>query len=311
MTKISFVIVNYNLSDEIRECVESLVKNIKKIKFEIIIVDNNSPEDSAKKLPLYFPPDKFNNIFFYFLQENKGFGSGCNYGAKQVSSDIICFLNPDTVITEDIFDELVTFLNSGKNIAAVSPASTRTRFFDYSAGVFPSFFLEALNVVFLGRLLEAFFINFKHTVLKKNVFPVDWILGASIIIKKDVFSSLKGFDEDYFMFFEEMDLFYRIKKSGYQVFYFPAKKIHHIGSAGTKKDYTAFTRTFYNSKILFFRKQYGPFWGTVFAGITIFQIIVQIIFWSIFIFIFKNKSKSKIKGFLQVLKSFTNNRNIY
>jgi GT2 family glycosyltransferase len=281
-----------------------LLSSINNLAYEIIVVDNNSTEESVFKFEKMVKAGKFPGVSFYRLDKNFGFGTGCNYGAKHAASDILCFLNPDTIVSEDIFKELISFLASNPGAAAVSPASTKSKYFDYSAGVFPSLFLEILNIFFFGRKLEAFYINFKHAVLGKNLFAVDWILGASIIIKKNIFNSLNGFDEDYFMFYEEMDLFYRIKSKDYGVFYYPSKKILHLGSVSTKKDYAFFTRTFYESKILFFRKQYGKFKSGIFTGITIIQIIVQIIFWGLSIPIFKNKSRSKIRGFLQVLNSF-------
>ncbi len=307
--ELSFVIINYNLADEIQDCINTILNEVNGIQYEIIVVDNNSPDAPSDKFDKIFPQEKFPNIRFFYLSENKGFGSGCNFGAAKSNAEIICFLNPDVVIKKNVFNELLRFLNSDEHIAAVGPRSTGKNCFDFSAGVFPNIFFEVLNIFFLGRHIEALYINLKQIFKGKTPFSVDWILGASIIIKKRIFDSIKGFDEDYFLYFEEMDLFYRLKKSNYKIFYCPAEKIEHIGSASTKKDYSFFTRTFYLSKLLFFEKRFNPFKAGLFKYLTYMQMLTQLFLWSLLIPFSREKSMLKISGFWQVLTSGSKNYN--
>ena len=100
---LSIIIINYNLAKEIEDCLNSLLQTLdtqNELLFEIIIVDNNSPD---KKLPVFEKIFNQDNIKFYYLDENVGFGKGCNFGFSKASGKYICFLNPDTIIKEDIF----------------------------------------------------------------------------------------------------------------------------------------------------------------------------------------------------------------
>jgi GT2 family glycosyltransferase len=303
---ISFIIVNYNLSNEVQNCINSIIEKVTGVIYEIIVVDNNSKDAASHNLDKVYPNDRYPYIHIFFLTANRGFGSGCNFGASKASAKTICFLNPDTIIEENIFFELIKYLKSDENIVAICPQSTVKRYFDFSAGVFPNLFLEILNIIFLGRHIEALYIYLKKILGDEKPFSVDWILGASIIIKKDIFDEVMGFDEDYFLFYEEMDLCYRLKKLNYKIYYCPAQKLNHIGSVSVKKDYSFLTKNFYMSKMLFFQKQYGIIAGKTFIIIIYLQIFMQIILWSILFPLFKTKSILKIKGYFKVVTSRLN-----
>lgn len=307
--ELSFIIVNYNLASEVCACIESLLTNVSDIEYEIIVVDNNSSDVTSKTMEQNFPRTKFPNIHFFFLSQNKGFGSSCNFGVARSSAEIVCFLNPDILIKDNVFPELLKLLKSNKDIAAVGPRSTVKKCFDFSAGVFPNIYFEFLNIFYVGRHFESIYIFLKSKLLKGKPFLVDWILGASIIIKKDIFNKVNGFDEDYFLYFEEMDLFYRLRKMGYKIYYYPAQEIEHLGSMSTKKNYSFFTRTFYNSKLLFFEKQYGILVGKIFKFVTYLQVIFQLFLWIIMIPFSKNKSVSKLRGFWRVLRNGLKDQN--
>ncbi|MCL4378295.1 MAG: glycosyltransferase family 2 protein [Actinobacteria bacterium] len=246
---LSFIIINYNLAKEIYNCVTSLLEKIRysdRITFEIIIVDNNSPD---KNLPAVERKLVDERIKFYYLDENTGFGKGCNYGFSKASGDYICFLNPDTIIQEEIFSRVIKEFENDKSIGIIGPRQQiRGSFFDFSAGFSPNIFFELFNLFGIGIFIEGFLISLLTRIKKGDNLKVNWILGAAIFIRAELFKEIGGFDKDYFMFFEELDLCKRVANRNLKIMYCPEIRIHHIGSVSGKKDYTLYTIRTYSSK---------------------------------------------------------------
>lgn len=301
--KLSIIIINYNLSAEIEECIKSVqpvLQNIENFKWEIIIVDNNSPDN---KLPEIENKFKQNNIHFYYLSENVGFGKGCNYGFSKASGEYICFLNPDTIIKQNIFSPILNLLQSDKSIGIVGPKQQiKNPFFDFSAGFSPNIIFEIFNLFGAGIFIEGFLV-FCLTKIKKNrLINVNWILGACIFIKSELFKKIDGFDKDYFMFFEELDLCKRVSNKGYKIVYYPEQSIHHIGSVSGKKDYRLYTIRTYSSKKIYISKHKKGLTGFILKSLLFLQLFSQIIIW-LLLYPFNNwKSKQKISAFIYLIK---------
>lgn len=299
---ISFIIINYNLANEIDHCLSSLIETTSpnnQINYEVIVVDNNSPE---KNLPGIEEKYKCYNIRFYYLNENLGFGKGCNFGFSKASGDYICFLNPDTVIKENIFLSVINLFKSDGSIGIIGPRQeTRGPFFDFSAGFSPNIFFELFNLLGLGVFLEGFIISLYGRLKKDAKINVNWILGAAVFIKASLFDKIGGFDSDYFMFFEELDLCKRVAGQGLKILYCPEFRIHHIGSVSGKKDYTSFTIRTYASKKIFFNKHFKSFYGFIMKSLLRLQIFSQILIWSILYMRNKEKSRQKLKAFFYLL----------
>lgn len=301
---LSFIIINYNLAKEIENCLNSLLlimDSLKDFKYEIIIVDNNSPD---KKLPE--TEKKFNqdNIKFYYLDDNVGFGKGCNYGFSKASGEYICFLNPDTIIKENIFIPILNIFKNNKSIGIVGPKQqTRSPFFDFSAGFYPNILFEFFNLFAVGVFFEGLIVFLLTKIKKDKVLRVDWILGASIFIRAELFESIDGFDKDYFMFYEEVDLCKRISNKGYKIIYCPKYSIHHIGSVSGKKDYTLYTIRTYSSKYLYISKHYKSFYEFLMKSMLYLQLFSQMIIWTILYSSNKQKSKQKLNAFIYLIKN--------
>jgi GT2 family glycosyltransferase len=300
---ISIITVNYNLADEVANCLESLIEKINssgKIDYEIIIVDNNSPEKDLPDVEKRFKNDK---IHFYYLEENVGFGKGCNYGFSKSSGKYICFLNPDTLISEDIFLSIINLFEKDKSIGIIGPKQqVRSNHFDFSAGFYPNLFFELFNLVGMGVFLEGFMVS-SYTKFKKKVnIKVDWILGAAIFIRSELFRKINGFDKDYFMFFEEVDLCKRVSDQGYKIIYCPDLSINHIGSVSGKKDYSLYTIRTYSSKFIYIGKHYRSLYRSLMKSLLFLQLFSQIIIWTILFPLKKQKSRQKLDGFFYLLK---------
>lgn len=305
----SIIIINYNLSKEIDNCLVSfkeVAKTINNFSYEIIIVDNNSPERDLVNIESKFKSEK---ITFHYLDENLGFGKGCNYGFKFARGKYVCFLNPDTIIIEDIFTPILKLYSEDKSVGIIGPKQQiRKPFFDFSAGFFPNMFFEVFALFGLNVFLEGFIIHWLTKINDKNIFNVDWILGACLFIRADIFKEINGFDNDYFMFFEEVDLCKRVTNKNYKIIYLPKLSMHHIGSVSGKKNYTLYTIRTYTSKFLFVSKNYKSIHKVIMKILLYLQIFSQIIIWSILFLANPNKSKQKISAFVQILKNGFKNK---
>lgn len=302
---LSIIIINYNLEDEIDQCLISLLRTLNEIEFlsdafEIIIIDNNSPSKKLPELEKKFASDR---IHFYYSHKNLGFGKGCNLGAAKAKGDYLLFLNPDTIVREDIFSPIFNLFYSNDKIGIIAPKQqVRKPFFDFSAGFYPNLFYEILNLFGAGVFFEGFLMNLLTKFSSEGFIKVDWILGAAIFIKKNLFEEINGFDKDYFMFFEELDLCKRVVKKGYKIIYYHSIKINHIGSVSGKKNYFLYTVRTYASKKLFVEKHFNFPVKQMMLLLLYLQLFSQIFIWILLSPISKKKSFQKIKSFIYLIK---------
>ena len=301
--QISFIIINYNLAKEIEDCLNGLLEQINWppiLNYEVIIVDNNSPD---KNLPNVEKKFRRSNISFYYLDENLGFGKGCNFGFSKASGKYICFLNPDTIVKENIFLRIINLFEKDPLIGIIGPQQlTRSPFFDFSAGFFPNIFFQLFHMLGIGVFFEGCVTFFYTRVKKEKFFEVDWILGAAIFIRADVFKQVNGFDQDYFMFSEEVDLCKRVSNLGLKIIYYPELQIHHIGSVSGKKNYSLFTIRTYSSKDIYMSKHYKFLEKFLLRFFLRIEVLSQIIIWAVLFPFNKQKSKQKLNAFFYLLK---------
>lgn len=298
---LSIIIVNYNLATEIENCLISFFKKADNIEYEIIIVDNNSADKNLLDVEKKF---KSNNVQFYYLDKNVGFGQGCNYGFSKATGKYICFLNPDTIIKEDIFLPIINFFNTQKSVGIVGPKQyVKNIFFDLSAGFYPNIFFELIHMLGIGVFFEGF-ITYLLTKFKRGkCFEVDWILGAAIFMRAEVFRMVNGFDKDYFMFSEEVDLCKRVSNLGLKIIYCPRLYLHHLGSISGKKNYSMYTIRTYSSRNIFISKHYPSFKKYLMRSLLRLELISQIIIWTVLLVVNKQKSKQKLSAFFYLLKN--------
>jgi len=127
-------------------------------------------------------------------------------------------------------------------------------------------------------------------------------LGAAFFLRSDIFQKFEGFDKDYFMFCEEVDLCKRILKYGLKIIYYPKFKVYHLGSTSSKKDYRLYTIRTYSSRNIYLSKHYKPFLKSLMRFLLQVQLISQIIIWSVLYFFNKRKSKQKLEAFFYLLR---------
>lgn len=235
MNKVSFIIVNYNGGKIIYDCIDSIVNAIKKVEFEVIIVDNDSSDNS---IDLISNEENWKSrVRILKMGENLGFAKANNIGASNASGDILFFLNPDTLLEKDI-DQLLTEISSSINEIVYAPKiKNKSQKFEKSYYLIPTLR------------------NYVSYLLKRKAHY--WYLGAAVIISKKVFYEVGGWPEDYFMYSEDLDLFYKIWKTGYEVKMTPYEVIH-IGGGITVNVWSQYERLLKVEKALYkFHQKYN------------------------------------------------------
>lgn len=285
MKKITISIVNYNAGDYLLDCLRSLNNVKNEIDFDVYIVDNNSTDGSIEKAKEKFP--EFNYIL---NNKNLGFGKAHNIVLKKVKSLYVLTLNPDTEIPEGTLRFMTEFMDNNPDVGISSAKVEKTdgsldiashRGFPTPLASFLYFFLKNDKLYHLTDR------NMSKT------HEVDSVVGAFMLIRKSVLDKAGYFDEDYFLYGEDLDLCYRVKEAGFKVMYVPEVKIKHIKgvSSGIKEHSqerssaslptrSLATNYFYKTMILFYKKHYSkkyPFFinWVVYLGINLKWILAR------------------------------------
>ncbi len=223
---VSIIVVNYNGYEHTRNALRSIVSYSPGL--EVIVVDNHSEGDDLGLLQREFP-----SFTYERLSENRGFGSANNAGAKLASGRYLFFLNNDTVLSSDAPALLGSFLEERPNVAAVGPRLLNPDgTLQMSFGFDPSLRNE-WKVKELQRLSKENPSEFQYRMRPYLQSPceVDWLTGAALMVRRSVFEDIGGFDESFFMYFEDADLCRRIRLKGWKVLHNPSVSIVHVRGA--------------------------------------------------------------------------------
>lgn len=246
--KLSIIILSFNTKKLTLDCVKSALKNYKenisKKEIEIIVVDNNSLDGSVLAL------NAIKEIKLIKNKNNFGFSKGNNIGAKKAFGKYILFLNSDTEVLDNNFLQMTRFMDENPKIGILgAKLLDKNGYPQKSMGNFYNMFNLFLSLIGLERMGLV-----KKT--SERTEKVDWVSGASLMIRSDLFRKLKGFDEKIFMYMEDVELCFRAKKAGYKTYFYPNINLVH-------KELGSGNRTFavlniYKS-ILHFYKKHGNF----------------------------------------------------
>jgi len=257
MIKLSIVIVSYNT----KSLLDDLLGNLSKTKYpfdsEIIVIDNNSEDSSVEMIR-----KNFSDIHLVCNDKNAGFAGACNQGIKCARGEYILFLNPDTKIIGDSLNKMILFLDTHPEAGVVTGRLVYPDMTDQGvARTFP----RPMNAVF-GRhsILTRFFPDNKYsrTYLASrqnksaNSFEVDWVSGACLLARKQALEDAGYFDENFFMYWEDADLCYRIKEKGWKVFCVADAIIIHYEGKSTGKKTARLIVEFHKSAYYYYRKNY-------------------------------------------------------
>jgi len=244
--KLSIVILNYKVPHHLMLCLDSVTKSIENIEAEIIVVDNKSLDASCELVRKNFP-----EVQLISNKENLGFSKGNNIGVKKAQGEFLCILNPDTVVPEDCFENLLKYYQELKK-----PGAVGVQLIDGSG----KFLKESKRNIPTPRVAlkkltgnSSSYYNFK--LEKEDKGSTDILVGAFMFMKTEVYLNIGGFDEDYFMYGEDIDLSYRILKAGFQNYYLGSVKVLHFKGESTIKD-QLYVNRFYEAMYIFYKKHF-------------------------------------------------------
>ena len=248
--KLSVIIVHYQVKDLLRKCILSIKKYFHGFEYEVIVADNNSPNPEWKSLISEFP-----DVLFLSLEENLGFSKANNLAVTHAKGEYVYILNPDTEIEGDHFKEILDFADSQFAFGALGLRmhNAKGEFLPESKRSVPALInsFEKLFTPFNSNSKS----YYRNDVGEFDIAEVDIMTGANLLVKKSVYAQVGGFDEQYFMYGEDIDLCYTIRRSGFRNFYYGKYSILHYKGESTVKDEVYLGR-FYDAMAIFIGKYY-------------------------------------------------------
>lgn len=253
MIDISIITLNYNNSQLTKEFVDSVIKcTSSSITYEIIIVDNRSESEDYNNLCQIIDRSEATIIRGNI---NTGFGAGNMFGRNYASGKYLAFINNDVIFVEDCLSSLILFLKTNKNVALVTSQQVDGNN-DY---VYSHDYYHGLRRTFFGSIGVDLFKKIKRT--KKAApkpMPVDFLQGCLMMFDADKFDEVGGFDTNLYIYFEEMDICFRLKQKGYLSYLVPETKFKHLESATINKNYSV-KKELLISRLYILRKNHNYF----------------------------------------------------
>jgi N-acetylglucosaminyl-diphospho-decaprenol L-rhamnosyltransferase len=271
---LSVIIVNYNVKYFLEQCLCSVKKaldlgaslNNKVVPFaEVIVVDNHSSDGSVEYLQERFPfPIYISN------EKNLGFSKANNQALELASGKYVLFLNPDTIVPEDIFQKTIAFMetHTDAGMLGVHMVDGAGRFLKESRRGLPTAWVSFCKMSGLTTLLPSSPIFAKYYLGhldKGTTHAADVLAGAFMLARKKVLDKVGAFDEQFFMYAEDIDLSYRVTQAGYKNYYFADATIIHFKGESTRKD-ARYVKLFYKAMQQFVKKHYRSGGGLLYTG---------------------------------------------
>lgn len=250
------IIVNYNVKYFLEQCLCSVLKACSNIEAEIFVFDNNSTDGSRD----YFT-NRFSSVNFRWNQVNIGFAKANNKMLQEATGDYILFLNPDTIVPEDCFEKCISFFKTKKDCGAVGVhmIDGSGKFLKESKRSFPSVSASFFKITGFATLFpssKSFAKYYAGHLNETENGIVDVLAGAFLMVSREALNIVKGFDEDFFMYGEDIDLSYRLQKAAFHNYYFSGASIIHFKGESTQKSSMDYSRRFYSAMQTFVTKHY-------------------------------------------------------
>ncbi|MBL7129200.1 MAG: glycosyltransferase family 2 protein [Ignavibacteria bacterium] len=257
MIDVSIIIVSWNTVDLLRKCLESIYDETTKYTIEIIVIDNDSPDNSADMVA-----KEFSDVKLISNKDNKGFAPANNQGLEIASGRNILFLNPDTIVIKNAIDKMVEYIDENKKNGAgivtcklLNDDGTLQKsvnnFFSFWSSLFENrFFAELFKKL---NTKKTFMSYWDHNELRE----IDWSYGAVILITREVLDKVGYLDDRFYIYAEEMDYYLRVRKAGYKAIFLPDVEIIHLGKSSSRQRRAVMFIQNYKSFYLFLKKHYS------------------------------------------------------
>ncbi|OCA72744.1 glycosyl transferase family 2 [Chryseobacterium contaminans] len=249
--KLSVIIVNYNVTQLLRNCLLSIQQYVKEVEYEVIVIDNASTDNSWRDLI-----SEFSEVYFIPSETNGGFSKANNQAIRYAKGEYILLLNPDTELEGFYMKDLLDFSDNQSDFGCLG-----IRMHDAEGNFLPE---SKRSVPDMFNSFEKLFTNFKknnsksyyrNDIDENAVAEVEVMTGAFLLMKKEVYEKVGGLDEAYFMYGEDIDLCYTLIKNGYKNYYYgKASLLHHKGESTVRNE--VYLQRFYGAMQIFIDKYY-------------------------------------------------------
>ena len=253
--QLSIIILNYNVRYFLETCVLSVQKAIENLDAEIIVVDNNSSDESCTMMKTRFP-----NIKLIENQYNAGFPKGNNIGVKEAKGEYICILNPDTVVAENTFEKILSQKNWDKKtgIIGCKLIDGKGNFLPESKRGTPTPWVSFTKIFGLYKMfpkLKLFNRYYAQHLNENETGKVAILVGAFMVMKRELYNEIGGFDENCFMYSDDIDMSYMALKLAKENYYFHETTVIHYKGESTVKDET-YMKRFQEAMNFFYKKHF-------------------------------------------------------
>lgn len=254
---LSIILVSYNTEKLTKVCLDSIYKYTKDISFEVVVVDNDSHDDSLKMLSKF--SKKYSNFKLIKEKKNHGFSKGNNIGFENSKGKYILLLNSDTEFKSSFLDKIINYIDQNPKVGVLSCAlANPDGSLQVSGGYFPTLNRVALwmtiqRLPYLDKVFKPFHPKYAFTTKQE----VDWVTGAFFLTRREIINKIGFLDEKYFMYTEEVDFCFRVKKQGYKIMFLPEWEIIHYGGASSSQEFAILSE--YRGIKIFYKNHY-PKW---------------------------------------------------
>lgn len=257
--KLSVIILNYNVSPFLELCLRSVEQAILYLDAEIIVIDNDSHDDSCEMVKAKFP-----QAILIENKENTGFPKGNNIGIGQAKGEYVCILNPDTVVAEDTFKKALEFADSKSDLGAlgVRLVDGKGKFLPESKRGVPTPWVAFCKVSGLYKLFpnkKTWNGYYTHEVVEDENGSTPILVGAFMLMKRALYIEVEGFDEACFMYSDDIDLSYRLLQEGLTNYYYGETTVIHFKGESTVRD-AKYLRRFEQAMSFFYKKHLKESW---------------------------------------------------
>jgi len=255
---LSIVVVSYNVRELLKQCLQSVITWMSapgRPRCELFVVDNASSDDSAALVEAEFPAARL-----IVSPENRGFAAANNLALRQASGRYRLLLNPDTVVLDDALGLLLRFLDDHPRAGAVAPQLYYPDGrFQHNAFHFPTLGQTFFEFFTINWRLRQSWLNGRYPV-RRTPFQMDHPLGACLMVRQETLDQVGLLDEAFFMYCEEIDWCWRIKKAGWQIWSQPAARVVHYAGQSTRQFHQAMTVALWRSRFLLYDRYYPAWW---------------------------------------------------
>jgi len=272
---LSIVIVNWNTKGLLLQCLKSVYQAVKERETEVIVIDNGSQDGSGRGLAEAFPV-----VQLVENEKNLGFAKAANQGLRKASGRYALLLNPDAQVKEGAIDRMRSFMDAHPEAGVVGAQLLNVDGSKQnSIANFPSLATELLNKSLLRRLFPYRFLG------KERDYPepveVDSVIGAGMMVRRDAMEQVGLLDEGYFLFLEETDWCYRMKKAGWKIYHHPRAEIYHFQGKSAEREKNRAKVEYYRSRYHFFKKNRGSSQRALLLMGLITRLCAELIFMSV------------------------------